>query len=78
MHYVYIIKCRDGTLYTGWTTDVDARIQTHNEGAGAKYTKGRGPVQLVHLETFETKSDALKREQGIKKMTRAAKLQLIK
>jgi putative endonuclease len=76
MHYVYIISCNDGSLYTGWTTDVAARVIAHNEGAGAKYTKGRGPVTLLYTETFENKSDALRREMAIKKLTRAEKLKL--
>jgi len=78
MHFVYIIKCKDGTLYTGWTTDVDARIKAHNDGAGAKYTKGRGPVTLLHSESFESKSDALRREMAIKKLSRDDKLKLIR
>jgi putative endonuclease len=77
MHYVYVIQCKDGTFYTGWTTDVEARVKAHTQGTGAKYTKGRGPVTLVHVETFAEKSDALKREGAIKKMTRSQKLQLI-
>jgi putative endonuclease len=78
MHFVYIIQCKDGTLYTGWTTDVAARINAHNEGAGAKYTKGRGPVTLLHSESFESKSDALRREMAIKKLSREDKLKLIR
>jgi putative endonuclease len=76
MHFVYIISCKDGTLYTGWTTDVAARVAAHNEGNGAKYTKGRGPVTLIHTEAFESKSDALKREMAIKKLTRTEKMAL--
>jgi putative endonuclease len=76
MHFVYIIKCKDGTLYTGWTTDVSARIKAHNEGAGAKYTKGRTPVSLLYTESFESKSDALRREMAIKKLSRSEKLNL--
>lgn len=78
MHFVYIIQCKDGTLYTGWTTDVDARVNAHNEGTGAKYTKGRGPVTLLHYESFESKSDALRREMAIKKLSREDKLKLIR
>ncbi len=78
MHFVYIIKCKDGTLYTGWTTDVDARLYAHNQGLGAKYTKGRGPVSLLYTESFETKPDALRREMAIKKLSRAGKLSLIR
>ena len=76
MHFVYIISCKDGTLYTGWTTDVAARVIAHNEGSGAKYTKGRGPVTLLYTETFESKSEALRREMAIKKLSRKEKLRL--
>jgi Predicted endonuclease containing a URI domain len=74
--YVYIVRCADGTLYTGWTTDLEARIGAHNRGAGAKYTRGRGPVSLIYSESFETKGEALKREKQIQKMSRAGKLKL--
>jgi putative endonuclease len=77
MHFIYIIECKDGTLYTGWTTDVAARVSAHNEGTGAKYTKGRGPVSLLYTESFDSKSDALKREMAIKKLSRAKKRSLI-
>ena len=77
MNYVYILKCNDETLYTGWTTDLDKRLQTHNSGLGAKYTRARLPVTLVYSEEFEEKSDALKREAAIKKLTREEKLKLI-
>ena len=59
---VYILECNDGTLYTGWTNDIDKRFKAHNDGKGAKYTKGRRPLKLVYLEELETKSEALKRE----------------
>ena len=75
---VYILECNDGTLYTGWTNDIDKRFKAHNDGKGAKYTKGRRPLKLVYLEELETKSDALKRENKIKKMTKDKKRQLIK
>lgn len=75
-NYIYILQCADGTLYTGWTTDLENRIKAHNSGSGAKYTRGRGPVQLLHSEAFETKGEALKREKQIQKMTRAGKLKL--
>lgn len=78
MNYVYILQCHDGTLYTGWTTDLEARFAAHNEGSGAKYTKGRRPVTLLYSETFESKSEALKREIAIKKLSRAEKLKLIR
>lgn len=76
-HYIYIIQCADGTLYTGWTTDLDGRMEAHNSGAGAKYTRGRGPVRLLYSETFEAKGEALKRENQIKKMDRAKKIKLM-
>ena len=75
---VYILECNDGTLYTGWTNDIDKRFKAHNDGKGAKYTKGRRPLKLVYLEELETKSDALKRVNEIKKMTKDKKRQLIK
>ncbi len=77
-HYTYIVKCSDETLYTGWTTDLDKRIKTHNSGKGAKYTRSRGPVELVYFETFETKQEAMSREWEIKQYTRKQKEQLIK
>ena len=75
---VYILECNDGTLYTGWTNDIDKRFKAHNDGKGAKYTKVRRPLKLVYLEELETKSEALKRENEIKKMTKDKKRQLIK
>ncbi len=77
MNYVYILKCSDNTLYTGWTNNLEKRIKTHNLGKGAKYTKSRLPVELVYFEVYESKSEALKREAEIKKMNRAKKLELI-
>lgn len=77
MNYVYIVECSDGTFYTGWTNNLDKRIYMHSNGVGAKYTKGRGPVKLMHYEEFEDKKDAMKREYEIKKLTRKAKLLLI-
>ena len=78
MYFVYILKCRDGTLYTGFTNDIDKRLKTHNSGKGAKYTKCRLPVELLHYEEFATKSEALKREYAIKQLSRKEKLALIK
>lgn len=75
--YVYILRCRDHTLYTGITDDVTRRLEQHNSGKGAKYTRGRGPVELIYQETLPTKGDALRRELAIKAMTRAQKLELI-
>lgn len=76
-YYVYIVKCRDSSLYCGYTNDIEKRIKTHNDGLGAKYTKSRLPVRLVYFEEAETKSDALKREAAIKKLTKKQKLVLI-
>ncbi|ALN77803.1 MULTISPECIES: GIY-YIG nuclease family protein [Staphylococcus] len=77
-HYIYIVQCKDASLYTGYTTNIEARIAKHNEGKGAKYTKTRRPVQLMYQECFDTKSEALKREHAIKQLSRDAKLRLIK
>lgn len=77
MCYVYMLKCSDNTLYTGWTNNLDKRIQTHSRGKGAKYTRCRLPVRLVYFEKFEDKISAQKREYEIKKMTRSEKLKLI-
>ncbi|MFB6220828.1 MAG: GIY-YIG nuclease family protein, partial [Halolamina sp.] len=62
MHYVYVLACADGTFYTGYTTDVERRVAEHNAGEGAKYTRGRTPVEAVHVEEFETRSAAMARE----------------
>ncbi|GGI43332.1 GIY-YIG nuclease family protein [Mammaliicoccus stepanovicii] len=77
-HYTYILECKDQTLYTGYTTDLERRIKMHNEGKGAKYTKIRRPVKLVYHEVYDNKSDALKREYAMKQLSRAKKLALIK
>jgi putative endonuclease len=76
MHYVYIVECSDGTLYTGYTTDVDRRVEEHNEGEGAKYTRGRTPVEVVLVEEYETRSDAMSREAEIKSLSREEKEEL--
>lgn len=73
----YIVKCRDGSLYTGWTNDLEKRLRAHNEGRGAKYTKSRRPVTLVHCEVFGTKEEAMRREYEIKHMSRKDKEKLI-
>ena len=78
MNYVYILRCSDDTLYTGWTNDLEKRIKAHSNGTGAKYTRGRGPVELVYFEEFDDKKDAMKREYEIKKYTRSKKEWLIK
>lgn len=76
LNYVYILRCADGTLYCGWTTDLEARLATHNSGKGAKYTRSRRPVELVYSEAYEDRHDALSREWHIKRMTREEKLAL--
>ena len=75
---VYILRCGDGTLYTGITTDMEKRFAAHNSGKGAKYTRGRGPLELVHREECVDHSAALKREAAIKKLSREEKEKLIK
>lgn len=72
----YIVQCSDGTLYTGWTVDIDRRVAQHNEGKGAKYTKTRRPVKLVYIEEQPDKKTALKRERAIKALPRKKKLEL--
>ena len=76
-YLTYIIRCSDGTLYTGWTDDIDKRLAAHNSGVASKYTRTRLPVELVYKEEFMSKSEALRRELTIKKMSRAAKQCLI-
>lgn len=76
-YYVYMLKCKNGSLYTGWTTDLQARIKAHNRGVGAKYTRSHRPVELAYYEILENRSEALKREAQIKKMSRMEKLLLI-
>lgn len=76
-NYTYILRCADGTLYTGWTNDLDKRLAAHNAGTAAKYTRPRRPVTLVYREAFPTKEEAMRREWQIKRLTRAEKLALI-
>ena len=78
MNYTYILKCGDRSLYTGWTNDIQNRLENHRAGKGAKYTKGRGPLELVYLEVFDTKSEAMRKEAYIKKLTKAEKVELLK
>ena len=78
MWYLYILRCGDGTLYTGITTDVARRLEEHRQGRGAKYTRGRGPLELVYQEECGTHSRALKREYAVKQLTREEKEQLIR
>lgn len=77
MNYVYILRCSDNTLYTGWTNNLDKRLKAHNSGKGAKYTRARIPVEIVYFEEFDNKKDAMKREFEIKKLSRKEKLNLI-
>lgn len=74
---VYILKCADDSLYTGWTNDLEKRLAAHNARTGAKYTRGRTPVVLMHCEYFETKEEAQRREVEIKRLSREQKLLLI-
>mgnify|MGYP001131901535 CR=1 FL=1 len=76
-NYVYIVKCNDGTYYTGWTTDLEERIRKHNRGVASAYTRARLPVKLIYYEESQSKSDALKREYAIKKMAKKDKERLI-
>jgi putative endonuclease len=77
MHYVYIVECRDRTLYTGYTNDIEKRISKHNSGKGAKYTRSRLPVTLLALWAFDSKASALREEYRIKRLSREQKLKLI-
>ena len=76
--YLYILRCKDNTLYTGITTDVEKRLEAHRSGKGAKYTRGRAPLELVYQESCGSHSNALKREAEIKKLPRTAKEMLVK
>ena len=78
VYFVYIVQCRFGTFYTGWTNDLQKRITAHNEGRGAKYLKGRGPVVLKYQQKFPTANEAMSAEYAIKKLTRQEKEELIK
>ena len=76
-NYTYIVKCSDETLYTGWTNNLKKRLEAHNSGKGAKYTKNRRRVELVYFEEYDTKQEAMKREYAIKQLSRQKKLALI-
>lgn len=78
MNYVYILSCGDGSLYTGWTNDLEHRVIAHSTGNGAKYTRGHLPVKLVYFEIFDDRTDAMKREYSIKQLTRIKKLELVR
>lgn len=77
MNYTYMVRCADGTLYTGWTNNLEKREKSHNSGKGAKYTASRLPVKLVYAEAHEEKRDAQRREYAIKQLSRAQKLALL-
>ena len=77
MNYVYLLRCRDGSLYCGWTTDLAARLETHNSGRGAKYTRSRLPVELAYWEAFPDRHEALSREWHIKRLSHTEKEALI-
>ena len=77
MNYTYIVQCRDGSLYTGWTNDLKKRIEAHNAGKGAKYTKSRRPVKLLYYEEFDSREEAMRREYEIKHMSRKKKEEVI-
>ncbi|HIY19014.1 MAG TPA: GIY-YIG nuclease family protein [Candidatus Blautia avistercoris] len=78
MNYTYLVRCADGTFYTGWTNNLEKRMKTHNEGKGAKYTRGKRPVELVYYEGYKTREEAMKREYEIKQLSRQEKEKLIK
>lgn len=78
MNYTYMLKCADGSFYTGWTNQIKKRTQDHKAGRGAKYTKGRLPAELVYYEQFATKEEAMKREWEIKKLSHQKKLSMLK
>ena len=77
MNYTYMVRCRDDSLYTGWTNHLEKRVEDHNSGRGANYTKSRRPVELVYYEQFETKEEAMRREWEIKQLTRKQKEKLL-
>ncbi len=76
-NYTYMVRCKDGSLYTGWTNNLEKRLQAHNEGSGAKYTKTRRPVELVYYEEYESKTQAMKREYEIKQLPKKKKEELL-
>lgn len=75
--FVYMLRCKDGSLYTGWTNDLQHRLAMHSAGKGAKYTRGRGPLELVYSEELGSKEEALRREAEIKKLSKLKKLELL-
>ena len=77
MNFVYILRCGDGSLYTGWTNDLEHRLRMHSQGKGGKYTRAHLPVELVYTESFDTPTQARSREAKIKQLSRSKKLELI-
>lgn len=77
-HYFYVLSCKDGSLYAGYTVNIERRVQQHNEGKGAKYTRGRGPVKLIYTQEFDSKGDALRAEYKFKQLDRKQKEEFIK
>ena len=77
-NYMYILECSDQTLYTAWTNDLEKRLKAHNAGTASKYTRSRRPVRLCYWEEFATRQEAMRREAGVKKLSRAEKLNLIR
>ena len=77
MAFTYILKCSDGTLYTGWTVDLEKRLKSHNDGRGSKYTRARLPVSLVYQESFSSRKEAMQREYEIKQLNRKEKEDLV-
>lgn len=77
MNYAYILRCSDGTLYSGWTNDLEKRLKAHNAGKGGKYTRSRLPVELAYFEEFDSKNEAMSREYRFKQLSREEKLKLI-
>ena len=75
-HYAYMLRCSDGTLYSGYTNNIEKRIEAHNSGKGAKYTRARLPVKLAYYEVFDNKIDAMKREYSLKQLTKEQKEKL--
>ena len=75
--YTYLLRCSDGTLYCGWTDNIEKRLAAHNSGKASKYTRSRLPVKLIYFETFDTKQEAMSREARIKQLSRREKLALV-
>jgi putative endonuclease len=76
-HFFYVLTCKDGSLYGGYTNNLERRIKLHNEGKGAKYTRGRGPVELTYFKSYENKGDALRAEYNFKQLSRKKKVEFL-